>query len=452
MPGASLSRWTLAYFAAALVCLLAAEGLLAAGFGYPAAAIDAPETLIIVHLVAIGWLSLLLCGALFQFVPVLVARPLLGETLPPMALAALLAGLVALLFGFAGIGGLIVVPVELLPLGGSLLLVGFGAMLVSLGRTLWSARPLPLPAQFVLAGLCALAGTVLLGATFALVLSGMVGGEAALSLLLHGVPIHALLGLGGWLSFTAMGVSYRLFAMFMLAPESERASTRIVLAAGMVALLLVAAATPFAAVAATGMSGLLLAATLAGLCALVLYGGDVLALYRQRKRRNIELNARAAVGAFAALAASTVLLVGLLATGQLSSRIAALVYLFAFGWLGGLGLAKLYKIVAFLTWLECFAPILGKRQTPRVQDLVDEVHAAPWFGAYYAGVGFATLSLLVDLPVAFRLFVAIQLVATLAIARHLYRTRRLLNLAPDFRRGFSRPHPFLPQAAARKPL
>lgn len=452
MPGASLSRWTMSYFAAALLCLLAAEGLMVGGFGYPGAAIDAPETLILVHLVAIGWLSLLMCGALFQFVPVLVARPLLAEALPPVALVAILTGLVTLLAGFGGVADILPVPAQVLPLGGGLLLIGFGAVILSLGRTLWAARPLALPARFVVVGLAALLGAALLGESFALVLSGLSGDDVALSLLLDGVPLHALLGLGGWMTFTAMGVSYRLLAMFMLAPETERFSTRVVLATGTLTLVLVAAATPFAMAAGMGLAGMLLAAAVTGLCALGVYGSDMLALYRQRKRRNIELNAIAALGAFAALLGAAMLLVGLLVAGQLQARVGALTYLFAFGWLGGLGLAKLYKIIAFLTWLECFAPVLGKRQTPRVQNLVDEPRAAPWFGAYYAAVGFATLTLLVDLPVAFRLFVGVQMFATLAIIRHLYRSRGLLNVPPDLRRGFARPHPFLPQPAARKPL
>lgn len=139
MPGASLSRWTLTYFACALVCLLAAESLMVIGFGFPGAAIDAAETLILVQFDAIGRLSLLMCGALFQFVPVLVARPLLGEALPPVALAAILLGLLALLAGFAGMSELIAVPPEMLPLGGLLLVAGFGTVMLSLGRTLWEA-------------------------------------------------------------------------------------------------------------------------------------------------------------------------------------------------------------------------------------------------------------------------------------------------------------------------
>ncbi|MNW20322.1 hypothetical protein D3C71_2206810 [compost metagenome] len=61
-----------------------------------------------------------------------------------------------------------------------------------------------------------------------------------------------------------------------------------------------------------------------------------------------------------------------------------------------------------------------------------------------------TLTLLVDLPLAFRLFAFIQLFATVAIIRHLYRSRELLNVSPDLRRGFARRHPFWPQPIARK--
>ncbi|HTN61413.1 MAG TPA: hypothetical protein VL147_07615 [Devosia sp.] len=450
MPGASLSRWTLCYFGCALAFLIAGEALMVAGFGYPAAAIDDPRTLILVHIIAIGWMSLLLCGALFQFVPVLVARPLWGASLALPALLLLLVGLVLLLLGFAGLGGLLAVPTALLPLGGAILLLGFGAVVVALAGTLWTARPWGLPAQFVAVGLAALTVTVILGNCFALVLAGLVGGEPALALLLHGVPLHAALGLGGWLTFTAMGVSYRLLAMFMLAPDTDQRSTRVVLGVGALALVLVAAAVPLAIAASGGIAATLLVAAGAALIALLVYGQDILRLYRKRKRRHIELNARAAIGAFGALALTVVLLFGLLGFEHLETGIGALVYLVVFGWLGGLGLAKLHKIVPFLTWLECFAPVLGKRPTPRVQDLVDEAHATPWFYAYYIAVALGTALLLVGWNDAFRLCAALQLVATLGIARHFYRARELLNVPSSLRDGFAAPHLFLSQPAVRK--
>ena len=91
------------------------------------------------------------------------------------------------------------------------------------------------------------------------------------------------------------------------------------------------------------------------------------------------------------------------------------------------------------------------RTCDRLQDLVDERHAAPWFGVYYLAVALGTLTLLVDLPLAFRLLAGAQLFATVAIIRHLYRSRELLNVPPDLRRGFARPHPFLPQIARKLP-
>ena len=102
MIGASLSRWTISYFAVALLALLVAELLMAAGFGFPSYPIEAPETLILVHVVAIGWLSLLISGALIQFVPVLVAKPLVHPELPVVALTLLVLGWVASFSGFSG--------------------------------------------------------------------------------------------------------------------------------------------------------------------------------------------------------------------------------------------------------------------------------------------------------------------------------------------------------------
>jgi tRNA A22 N-methylase len=41
------------------------------------------------------------------------------------------------------------------------------------------------------------------------------------------ISVHVIAGLGGWLTITAMGVSYRLLSMFMLAPEADKPTTRI---------------------------------------------------------------------------------------------------------------------------------------------------------------------------------------------------------------------------------
>ena len=63
---------------------------------------------------------------------------------------------------------------------------------------------------------------------------------------------------------------------------------------------------------------------------------------------------------------------------------------------------KLYKIVAFLTWLECYGPVLGRRPTPRVQDLANEPRALSWFWLYFASVGVASAASFLGAPLVFR--------------------------------------------------
>ena len=428
MIGASLSRWTMSYFAAALLALITAEVMMAFGYGFPRATLQAPETLILVHVVAIGWLSLLMCGALFQFLPVLLARPLHSDTLPLPALISLVAGLASLIAGFLQLAGRVDSALPFFAFGGLLLGLGFVLVLWNLARTFTAAQAVPLPARFVTIGLISLAATATFGIIFALVLGGTTAYEPFLALTGAGLPLHVIAGLGGWLTFTAMGVSYRLLAMFMLAPELDRPITKAALYLGAAALTIAIVGGTTAILLDGNLSVVLLAAGATGLAALAFYGGDALHLYRARKRRHIELNSRMAAFALASLAAAVVLITGFLAIGKLVDHVGAVVFLVAFGWLSGLGLAQLYKIVAFLTWLECYGPVLGKAPTPRVQDLVVEARARKWFQLYFLAVWAGTFALIASYSLAFQATAAAMLIATGGIIAQLVRTRRLADV------------------------
>ena len=101
--------------------------MMVSGYGFPAAAPEAPETLVLVHMVTIGWLSLLMWGALFQFVPVLVAKPLQSAGLVLPALLTMLLGLGCLLAGFLQLSGTFDTGLPLLAPAGVLLPSGFRA-------------------------------------------------------------------------------------------------------------------------------------------------------------------------------------------------------------------------------------------------------------------------------------------------------------------------------------
>ena len=451
MNGAALSRWTMSYFAAALLSLLAAEAMMSAGLGFPAEAMRAPATLVVVHLVTIGWLSLTMCGALGQFIPVLTERPLYSNRLPLPALALLVSGLAALILGFLRLDGRVPMELPFLSVAALLLGAGFTLVIWNLACTLWSARPLALPARFVATGLAAVGVAVTLGMTFAFVLDQTATGSVFVRIHSGALPIHIIAGLGGWLTITTMGVSYRLLAMFMLAPDIDETRSRVTLWSASAALGIVVGGG-FAAVLAEMSLAVVLASVLVlAVLALALYGRDVLQLYRSRRRRSLELNSRMGAIALANLALSALLCVVLAALGRFSEYVGAVVFLSAFGWLSGFMLAQMYKIVAFLTWLEVYGPVLGKAPTPRVQDLVAERLAMRWFLLFFAGVWGATGALLAGSPPMFRIAVLAMTAATCGIVREMMKSRRLSHVPVALRLPGNALRPMLLIAATRHP-
>ena len=314
-----------------------------------------------------------------------------------------------------------------------------------LWRPLLRSPESTLAGRLVQAGLLFLIATILLGVGLALVFTVPALAVPLAPLAASGRSVHLLAGLGGWFTLTAVGVSYKLLPMFMLAPEERGWIGNCVLWLGSAgcALLIVAgvAGLWFPGRRPQGIAAL---GSLLAVAALIIYLVDVVRLYRGRRRARLELHNRAATGAFASLAIALLWWVLARATGHMDAQAPALVYLVLAGWLSGLGLTQLYKIVAFLTWLQRYGTRLGRGPVPKVQDLVDESRAAPWFIAYFAGVAITTAALAAGWILPARAGVGLSLLATLALAHEYLRAWRgyyvlrpspaLPRQTPDFKR------------------
>lgn len=441
MHGASISRWTMAYFAAAIAFLLAGTASMAFGFGLVTTSTGAPGTLAVVHMITVGWLGLLFCGALLQIVPVLAATQLKLPWLAVPALLSLILGLLALITGLLALGGHVEIDPRIASLGGVLLGLGFGLVALSVAVTILSKRAFGISGVLVLVGIVSLVLTVASGNGFAGLLSGVLTNDNLSSQLTALVPLHAASGLLGWMTLTALGVSYRLFAMFMLAPEDRNSSKTVVfLAVSAIVLLL----TGFV-VSTLGMNGqqviLFAAFCLAALLA-VLYLRDVWRMFVTRRRKALELNSLAGLIALGFLFAGFLMLaVAQSASTDLPAGPAAF-YLLGMGWLSGLGLAQLYKIVPFLTWLETYGPVMGRSAVPRVQDLVNEGKAIRWFAIFFASVGVGTCAILAGSDLLMQLAAGCQFVSVLALAIEFLRARTLAYVPDPLQlpSGALRPH------------
>ena len=419
--GAGVSRWTMAHFACALPSFVLAQILIVVGFAYPEAPLQMLPSFAVVHLLTIGWLSTLMFGALYQFVPVITGVELPTQHVPLATLLATQLGLAGLVVGFMSpLYGLD--HAELcLPVGGTLVAAGLGGGAVLLLSVIWRAPVRTLPVRFVATGLGFLVLTLALGLCFSLALTWPGAPAWIDELLRRGLDLHVLAGLGGWFTLTAMGVAYRLLSMFILAPEEETGTGSWALrltAGGLGAIFLAGMAAPDAD------TGVTMAAAAAAVAAGVgLYLAEMARLFGARQRRDLELNSRAAVAALAALALTVTIAAAAVVAGRLPDIAGPLGYLVVFGWLSGLSLSQLYKIVPFLTWLERYGARLGKGRVPRVQDLVNERRTAPWFVLYGLAVAGGTTAGLLGETGLWRAMAAAHLLATLAIIRELWRAR-----------------------------
>ncbi len=428
MPtGTSLSRWTMSYFGAALCFLLLAEALLALGVWVPSVEVTEPRALIIIHCLAIGWLSLLMTGALFQFVPVMTGCHLPTGKHDLLGLGGILAGLALLLTGFhlldtGSSNASMVMAAAVLTLFSSFASVG-----AALSVSLWRGRRGHPAASLVLVALACLAATVLLGSAFALAVSGYSQSELLAELLVNGPVFHAGFGLGGWMTLAAIGVSYKLLPMFLMSKDMPW-SRPTKWMAGICVLMLAAGA--LAATLWPELSARLVPlAVIAFTITVGIYLAGLRDAYRKRRRQELELNTSTSRPAFSMLAISVAMLAATTVFGGGRAWADASVYLLAFGWLTGLGLSQLLKIVPFLTWMEAFGPLLGRRQTPRLADLVSS-RAVIWLGAFYCSVALATLAIAATADHLFQISALMQTLSTAAIVVELALARSLANIDP----------------------
>jgi hypothetical protein len=219
-------------------------------------------------------------------------------------------------------------------------------------------------------------------------------------------------------------MSYRLVVMFLSAPANSSSlgrATFVATTSGLAVMWL-------ASLTLTDLPTLQTQAVTAGaatvLLGLALYLADMTRLYRARRQRALELHGAGAIASLVALGIGIALLaISLLGIGSFDTTAPA-AYLLIFGWLSGLALSQLYKLVPFLTWLHRYSRLLGRMSVPGMEDLTNERRAAPWFILYFAAVALGTGCGLLAWPILWRMAIAMHFLATLGIVQELWRTSR----------------------------
>ncbi len=355
----------------------AAAGLLLA-WGGPDLLVTrwAPATLAAVHLLGLGFLGLVIAGATFQLLPVLVGAPVPAVGIVSRAVYVLFcAGTATLATGFfTSSPSLQLAALALLGPGVAILVV---ATLLALQR----AKGSPETVQAI--GLSSLG--LIVAAVLAVTILFAFDARVGLMSLPAWVDLHLSWALVGWAGVLLVAVGVHLVPLFHVTPSYPPWFRRWAPVALSALVML--------ATLAYSLDDFVLRTAASGAAMLVLSAFAVLTLRSQSLRRRPVWDATLSfwwTGLGALLAASGAWLIGVPATA-----IGALV-------LAGAAVAipsgVLYKIVPFLAWFHLQAALMASgrldRTAPHMKSFVSDAAANAHFAVYAAGLGLLVAALL----------------------------------------------------------
>ncbi len=169
-----------------------------------------PITLVFVHLLTIGFLAMVMCGAMMQMLPVLA-----GVSVPNVQVGSTVIHLLLVIGTFSLVAGFLyssslLFTLALFALGG-----GFGLFIVLITVTLLRVKVENRTVKSMWLALCALLVTVILGLLLVqLLISPLEGFQPGLM-----TDLHLSWGLFGWVGLLLIGVAFQVVPMFQITPE-----------------------------------------------------------------------------------------------------------------------------------------------------------------------------------------------------------------------------------------
>jgi len=324
-----------------------------------------PELLAATHLLTLGFMTMVMLGAMFQLVPVISGRMIPGGAIvATLVHLLLLAGVLLLAAGFYWQAYWLFACV--LPV----LLAAFVIFLVALGSLL--LRRIGGGDSIFCIRLAALSLLITVGLG-ALRSANYAGLHTPLALV-NIANIHLAWGLLGWVLLLVMGVSYQVIPMFHVTPGYPTALARTLPTAAFLSLLVLTLVDNM------NVQALVVVALSA---VAIVYAGFTIRLLSQRKRKIPDITARFWRLSLTCLVVSALLLLGfyfaghLLLSADLQQQAPIIIgILMIYGFAGSVIMGMLQKIVPFLSYLHlqrrCLSNFELLKTLPHMGEIISE--------------------------------------------------------------------------------
>ncbi len=351
-----------------------------------------------VHLFLLGFVMMIIFGAMAQLVPVVLEVGHFGVELFYAIWPLLLIGCVLMVLGFVSTSAL-------LPYGGVVVLISMMIFVMEIFLTILKVKKLTTVMSSVLISNSFLFFGIIVGLVMALSYAGTINVD--ISSLLRS---HVYLVIGGYITITIMGLSVVLLPMFGLSHGFSMQPLKLSISMMSVSVLFVVISS-FVELNAVEYLGYLLA-----IVSLFVYFYLVYTIYKTRARKENDIYVLSLLFAYISLVVS--LLMGIVYfISSYEPVLLATGWLMFVGFFGFLITGHIYKIIPFLVWFERFSPLVGKQKVPMLVDMVPNKSSSAQFVFCAVGVFLVFIAILLQNGILLKSGASFLVVGALAFVR-----------------------------------
>jgi hypothetical protein len=336
-----------------------------------------PKLLALTHIATLGWISMIIFGAMFQLVPVVLEVRLHSEKLGEIQFWIYCIGIVGMVYGFYtfSVGMHFTASAVLVT-------VAMFLFIYNIFRTMMNVTKWNITGLFLITALIYLAITALSG----LILGYNLGFPFISRIHFDYLKIHAHIGFIGWVLMVIMGVGLKLIPMFGLSHNYSVRPAKLSFV--LVNIGLLGASIEWFLTGPEWLLNIYIVFLITGILAFIV---QIILILKHRLKLTFDIGMKHSVVAFGYAVIAT-FVGGLLAFSsphdEAIRESAVLTYglIVMVGFFSMLIIGQMYKIVPFLVWFHTFSDRAGKEKVPLLKDLVNESLASLQFWVLKAGI------------------------------------------------------------------
>ena len=351
-----------------------------------------------VHLFLLGFVMMIIFGAMAQLVPVVLEVGHFAVDLYYAIYPLLFIGTILMALGFY------VYPI-LLSFGGIIAFIAFSIFLVETFLTILKVKKM----NFVILTVIVANSFLLFGLIIGIIMA--LGYTGIISVDIHSLlKTHVFLVFFGYVGVTIMGMSLILLPMFWLSHDFTWNYVKSALVILSLGIILVSFSTLFDNKIFESLGYFL------SIFAFFLYFYQIYIIYKTRVRVEIDIYFKSMLFSYICLSIALILAIFYLYNPSQELLLTFSWLIFA-GYITFVITGHLYKIIPFLVWYERFSPYVGKRKVPMLADLIPQKSSKFQFLLTSIGVTIVALGLFSGIDTIYKSGVSILFIGSIFLVK-----------------------------------